>query len=478
MDTLIENGLFEPENFARVFLRIKTKSMLTVPFVYNRVQRHFAARMTGRDIVLKARQHGISTFVQSRQEQTVMLNMSNAMTYADTAANAGKLRTISNRFYNQWPQEYLGLRPPRGKDSIREVTYPRTDSESIIATAGSKTAGRASTISHLHLSEFAFYEDPESVIGSAMQAATPDCQIVIESTPNGAQGLFYRMCMEAIAGDSEWTLHFYPWWWADEYSKPLADGEALIYSEEEPDLIEKAARNGFQLTPEQINWRRSKMSGEQALLFPQEYPEDIDSCFLSSGRGAFGNITHAIVDATQSEPIEGHFYVAGLDWGQVDDYTALSIIDMTDGVEVFIGRWRKMPYYDIRRHVLDACQQWKTVVIQAEKNAMTVNIEELIREIEERGLEIAVSPFTMTNDRKSRLVGLLRRGLHEEGLKLLRSHEGANDYDYALGELNSFVQKQTALGVYTYDHADGAKSDTVIARMLAYDYGAKYIGFW
>lgn len=474
IDALVERGQFEQQQYVETFFRVKTKAMQIEPLRYNRVQRHLLANLTGRDLVLKARQHGVSTFVQSLQEWQAMLHTANVMTYADTSVNAGKMREISNQFYRLWPDELLCLRPPRGKDSIREVTYPATNSESIIATAGSKTAGRASTISHLHLSELAFYEDAPNIMATAMQALTPNGRVIIESTPNGAQGLFYEMCMDALDGGIKWTLHFYPWWWADEYALPLELGEQLTYSEEEAELIEKAHRNGFALTPEQIKWRRMKLSSPEALKFPQEYPEDVDSCFLRSGRGVFGDIRANIIGPYLTEPREGHYYLGGIDWGQSDDYTALSIIDFHTLEEVFIGRWRQMDWYVIIDHLVEACQKWNVRVLAPEKNSMTMNIAVLYKKLKEAGLDVSIAPFTTTNDSKGALVQLFYHALHQRGLKLLRSDPV---HDYATTELNSFIQKQTAIGNYVYDHADGAKSDTVIARMLAYHAGQKFQHF-
>ncbi len=98
---------------------------------------------------------------------------------------------------------------------------------------------------------------------------------------------------------------------------------------------------------------------------------------------------------------------------------------------------------------------------------MTMNIRVLNERLKVAGLDITISPFTTTNDSKSRLVTHFYHALHQLGLKLLRSDP---TQDYATTELNSFVSKQTTVGNYVYDHAQGAKSDTVIARMIAIDY--------
>src|SRR6185369_11301344 len=113
-------------------------------------------------------------------------------------------------------------------------------------------------------------------------------RVALESTPNGAQGFFYEKCMEALSGNSVWKLHFYPWWWDDEYKLPLTVEEMTFgwfYSDDEQKLIAEHS-----LTDEQIKWRREKVK-ELGRLFPQEYPEDVVSCFLTSGNSYFGDLT-------------------------------------------------------------------------------------------------------------------------------------------------------------------------------------------
>src|SRR5512147_1776321 len=118
----------------------------------------------------------------------------------------------------------------------------------------------------MHGSEVAFWPDAERIIAGAMQGGNPD--VVLESTPNGAQGYFYERCMEALRGDGVWSLHFYPWWWDDNYRIPLDVGEQPALIGDENQLVEK-----FGLSYEQIKWRRSKTK-ELGRLFIQEYPED------------------------------------------------------------------------------------------------------------------------------------------------------------------------------------------------------------
>ncbi len=65
MATTLKPALTDPEAFARVFLRILNKRGRLVPLNYNPVQQTYLAQRTRRDLVLKARQLGISTCVQA-----------------------------------------------------------------------------------------------------------------------------------------------------------------------------------------------------------------------------------------------------------------------------------------------------------------------------------------------------------------------------------------------------------------------------
>ena len=460
------------EEFCQKFFRVKTKKMDSRPFTFNRMQQHLLPRLTGRDIILKARQIGVSVLVQAFQEWTAMFQMANVATFADIYNNVEKLRDYGNYFYDAWPVDLLAARPARGMNSIKKVTYPATNSVSIIATAGSKTAGQAGTISHLHLSEFAYYEDQEAIMRSALQAATPTARIVIESTANGAQGDFYDMCMRAMRGEGKWALHFYAWWWADEYSTALEPGETLgDYTEAEQIAIGKARKQGFDLTPEQIKWRRDKISEEfkgDVDRFLQEYPESINDAFMRSGKSVFGPYQAFVIDDGEDgfdlpeEERMAYPRYAGLDWGQDIDYTELSISDRKFNREVFLGRWNKMDWDVIRREVRKALRYWNVQFIRPERNSMgSSQIFELAKEMETEGLEFTIVPVVMNNTIKKELVLFLRDGLLDHGYKVI-------DRGYANQEMAAFITKRTSSGLYQYEASGNNHDDTVIARMLSY----------
>jgi len=436
------------EDFCARYLVVQNKAGEIVPLVLNRAQRHLIANLTGRDIVLKARQLGMSTVIQAKLFYEQMRGNARTYTLCHDDDLTSTLRRMVDRFYDHLPDVD---RPPRKFANALLTTYPVLNSEGSIATVGGtagKRKGRGSSVTHIHGSEVAFWPDAESVMGAALQAGNP--AIVLESTPNGMTGWFYERCMEALDGDSVWTLHFFPWWWDDEYRIPLADGEALAYTPEEQALVEAHG-----LDAEQIKWRRNKQR-ELRDLFPQEYPEDPYSCFLASGTSYFGNVEHVFTAPAGAEPIPGRRYVAGLDFGQTTDYTVMSVLDTVEMVEVAMLRINRMSWADQRQRIADMARRWNNCEVHAEWNSIgDPNIEEL------HAAGVRVVAFKTTAQSKPPLIQGLYVALHEAGLRLLDDPAGRH-------ELRSFISKQTATGHWQYQAQEGSHDDTVMARALAW----------
>lgn len=436
-------------DFAARRLRILDKNKLLVPFHYNAVQSDLMANLTGRDLVLKARQVGISTAIQGMLYQQSVTNSATTMTLAHDDDSTQKLRRIAERFYRNDPDK-----PERGHANARLTTYPSHDSEAMIATAGNRTSGRSATLSHLHGSEVAFWPNAEDLIGAAVQAGNP--AVILESTPNGAQGYFYNLCMEALDGGSAWALHFYAWWWDANYRLPLADGETLTYTNEEALL---ASKHG--LIPEQIKWRRAKQL-ELKQLFIQEYPEDPLTCFLRSGYGYFGDVTDCLKAAMSTTPDSTHHYVAGLDFGQTKDYTVLIIIDVTAMRMVHMVRINQLAWATMRERVVQACKWWNVDVLTAERNSMgQTNIEELRNEMDEADCATGIIRFDMTNESKASIMSALNEALQRRSLQL-------QDDPVLRHELSAFTATQLPSGAWRLAAPEGEHDDTVIALALAY----------
>jgi hypothetical protein len=433
----------DPELFAATFLRIKNKKKQLVPLTWNPVQRTLHHSRTGRDLVLKARQMGITTYVQGELFRRAVTSSRGTLTLSHDADATAKLRLMADTFWKHC--RFNGIQPRRERDNASLTTYPDYDSVVAIATAGNKQAGRGDSFTDIHGSEVAFWPDAESILAGAMQAGEPD--IILESTANGAQGYFYNLCMEALARRGVWKLHFQAWWDDPTYTIPTS--ETLIYTDEEEKLVAK-----HNLTASQIAWRRAKQA-ELKGKFPQEYAEDPVSCFLTSGNGYFADIltseTFMAPGGATYQP--SHTYTAGLDFGQSNDFTYMPIFDRTANVQVDYLYINKQPWREQRRRIKNLNNKWHCSTVLAEANSIgSVNIEELQADF------VPVEPFDTTNESKSRIAAQYYDYL-ENGLRLL-------DWDVQRSEHYSFVSTQLPSGVWRLAAAGNGHDDTVMGNML------------
>lgn len=242
-----------------------------------------------RGIILKARQLGFSTFMQSwmfDQCDTNANRVAMTISYDDASTEElfQKAKTIRDRQFF-----------PRGSKRERRATveFDAPHSSTFYTrTAGNASAGRGITIHHLHCSEVPMWPDPESVTVSVHQSVPtrPFTSIIWESTAQGAMGLFYDTWNAAEAGESDFVPFFAPWFWDPEYMLPFASKDHLNKFMRSLSLEDEDYQQRFKLTPEQMQWRehkiRNDLSGSYA-QFQQEFPACAEEAFLTTGSPVF-----------------------------------------------------------------------------------------------------------------------------------------------------------------------------------------------
>lgn len=270
--------------FAHNCLKIKDKAGRVVPFDLNKVQLYIhqkveeQRKLTGRVRVLipKARQGGISTYVAGRfyHKNNRIGNISTFILSHQSATTAALFKMVS-RYHELCPDS---AKPEMIVSNKRQLIF-NNGSEYTVGTAGSGDVGRGFTTQLLHLSEAAFFENTDDIQTGILQSVSDekDTEIFIESTGNGMGNWFYRACMQAAKGEGDYLLLFIPWFWMDEYRRPLpAD---FFISESEQSL-----KDTYGLDDEQIYWRRCKIRElNSEWKFLQEYPSNIMECFQTSG---------------------------------------------------------------------------------------------------------------------------------------------------------------------------------------------------
>lgn len=290
-------------------LKIKTKSGTVVPFRLNDAQRKlYAVAKRQQDagkpvrlIILKARQLGFSTLTEGLIFHACATRRNvNALIVAHREDATANLFRMSKLFYDELPApvkpmlrasnaQELVFENPSKLRSEREAR-PGLRSRIRCATAGGRGIGRSDTLQCVHLSEYAFWPDgadgKASTLAGILQAvpSLPGTMVVIESTANGFED-FKERWDAAVAGENDFEPVFFAWFENPDYSMPVVPGTE--WTPEERDL--KAA---YQLTDEQLQWRRwciANNCGGSLDMFRQEYPSSPGEAFLHSGTGVFDN---------------------------------------------------------------------------------------------------------------------------------------------------------------------------------------------
>lgn len=274
--------------FAYYCLKIRTKSDGIVPFELNSVQLDLLdkfyeqMRLKGRVrfIVLKARQMGLSTFIEALLYWWTIYHQgvkSLVLTHKDSATK--ELFEMTRRYHDRTPVEF---KPKAHRDSTNELAFAEMDSAIKTATAGSKNVGHGSTIQCLHWSEVSRSNNQAEMTAGVMQTVPTGegSMIFLESTANGFGDYFHQTWEGAMRGENEFTPVFYPWNAMQEYRAPA---EGVEFSKEEREY-----QALYGLDDEQLAWRQAKIkqfegTPERKLaLFREQYPITAEEAFQSS----------------------------------------------------------------------------------------------------------------------------------------------------------------------------------------------------
>ena len=259
-------------------LRLRDKGGKLRPLFLNRAQAEYARTCGKRNIVLKARQLGITTYVAARFfNHTITHPGTLSVQVAHDQQSAEEIFRIVHRFVENLPAPMRKGALRTSRANVRQIVFPWLDSEYRVETAADPNAGRGLTIQNLHCSEVARWpRDAAATLASLRAAVPPNGEIVLESTANGAGGCFYDEWLRAH--ETGYMRHFFPWWWEPTYRRPVKLTE---FTEIERELMQKHG-----LDAEQIAFRR-EMRANFGSRMAEEYAEDAESCFMASGECVF-----------------------------------------------------------------------------------------------------------------------------------------------------------------------------------------------
>jgi len=245
------------------------------------------------------------------------------------------------------------------------------------------------------------------------------------STPKGRANWFFRMWSREAEGKKGWKSWQFP-----------SSASPLITKEEVADAKEE-------LTKEQFN-------------------QEVLALFTESAGGVFYGLD-AVCILPKSPVLEDHVYAFGVDFGRVNDFTAIAILDLTRGYQVDLVRFTDIDFQSQRARIRSLIEKWRPVRAHIESNSFGLPNTETLK-AEFPGI---IKPFYMTNLKKRLLVDRLAANIEHERIKLLDKGTGVGAVQF--GELDAYKRVTTAGGTnITYRAPTGKDShdDTVVALLL------------
>ena len=267
------------------------------PFKPNRAQRRFIKRLWHRNLILKARQLGFTTLIAIMWLDHALWNANQrcGMIAQDRETAEAIFRDKVVFAYDHMPEE-IRDRFPLARASTKELLFAHNNSSMRVATSV-----RGGTIHRLHVSEFGkicakFPQKAEEVVTGSFQAVPLSGIIVVESTAEGTDGEFYKMCQRAqalVTGKSlltrsQYRFHFYAWWQDPSYT--MDPGGVAIPDELTDYFNEIEQLMGCNIDGGQRAWyaekQRNDFAGAEERMW-REYPSTPAEAFQQSVAGNY-----------------------------------------------------------------------------------------------------------------------------------------------------------------------------------------------
>lgn len=284
---LFEKRILDPYWRLNNLYYIVDKYGRKLTFKLNWAQQDLYENMWYCNVILKARQLGISTFVCLLFLDRCLFNSNlSAGIIAHTLEDAQQIFRRVKFAYDSLPDQLKSY-----------ITADNDTSQMLKFSNGSSlrvgTSLRSSTFQYLHISEFgkicAKYPDKaQEIITGSLNTVAPGQYIFIESTAEGRDGYFYDICKRAqTMKDDElskldFKFHFFPW-----HKEPgYRIGSNIAITQELQDYFIHLQDLDINLDHEQKSWYASRHA-TQGEDMHREFPSTPEESWKVSNEGLY-----------------------------------------------------------------------------------------------------------------------------------------------------------------------------------------------
>ena len=458
------------------------------------------------NIALKYRQAGVSTvtsawaskrlvFAKKSKPEKILI-IANKL---DTAVEmANKVRA----FVEQWPN-WLGVGFSPDKNAARH--FKLTNGCEVKAVATSKDALRGYTPTILIFDEAAYIDADEDFWSACMASLSTGGKVIVISTPNGFDPIYYSIYSQAIKGMNDFRITEMYWFRDPRYSKDLklikcediihymlnrgdyVDGDITIdYTdikvsdrdfEEIKQKIElgyKPYSSWFEAMSKKLKFDKRKISQELECNFlgsgdnviPPETMKTIKEKFIREPENKFmGGVLWQ-----WKEPIAGHRYIMGIDVsrGDSEDFTTFIIIDFDDREQV-LEYIAKVPPDIVAEIAFKWATMYNAFIVTDITGGMGVATSRKLQELGYKNLYIdGVNPadkWKWDPKANDKIPGI---NFNSKRILIVQAFEEALRFGFAVrsqrlfNELNTFVYVNGRP-----DHQKGQHDDLIMAMAMA-----------
>lgn len=329
----------------------------------------YAYEKNRHNLVTKPRQTGVSTTTAAymavkaafanpdKPEQIIII--------ANKFSAAKKFLTLIRMFLGQLPSWVWGDDYDTSKESEGHIvgkgsteTLTLCNGSLIKAVATSPDALRGWTPTYLVVDEAAYIDTyADQLYGAAMAALSTGGKMIIISTPNGKDKLYYQVYHNSKQGRNNFNIVELRWFQDPRYNKGLEwhkeDDHGNILIEKEKEFTEESfqswLKKGYKPISKwykdmcaNLNYNKLSIAKDLDVKFEGSAGTVVDQEWIDYHQ--LNNITKEYAvdkehDAAWifAKPIAGHKYIMGVDVssGSSDDFSAIVIIDTTKNEQVF-----------------------------------------------------------------------------------------------------------------------------------------------
>jgi hypothetical protein len=450
----------DPIFFIQKYVKIQSPNKGgTIPFHLHPYQKDILKNLKNKDatIIVKSRQLGVTTVGAAFCLWYCLFHDSQLVGAIATNLITAKNFVLKVQFaYDLLPDFFKQLYPIKENNA---TTISWQNGSKVMATGSGISSLRGQAISYLIVDEAAFIEGfngPEGIWASVAPVISTGGKIMMLSSPNGTNGVFYELFTAAKNGNNSWVWMELPW-----DVDPTRDAawlenmRGLIGNEE---IIKQEYFCSFAVSGEAV------LSAEL-----REYLGSIK-------RAGYTNpmIPHAkYIEFDRVIGDESYVIGADVSGGKSDDYSTIQVMSAGTGMQVAEFQAKILPE-DFARLLIRVGHYWNNAAICIENNSVAQVTIVKIKEYgypnmyaeDRRGMPTLINVY-QGYDNDDYTIGFntqdqSRKRLITEMIQQLEKRRYTPFSERLLTEFNTFIWKNSKLQA-----AKGANDDLIMALAFA-----------